>query len=132
MFLGIPTDESTTALITKYESDFLGTVELNKISTEVLESSLIEIISIGLGAAFAGVVIDLVTDKRATIEIASRAAENTSVNNLRTYLHRSPRELSKAPAKLARVIDKPTLCEVRTVKPLCVYGYECTSEDCGL
>jgi hypothetical protein len=106
MFLGIPTEESTTALITKYESDFLGTLELNKISTEVLESSLIEIISIGLGAAFAGVVIDLVTDKRATIEIASRAAENTSANNLRTYLHRSPRELSKAPAKLARVVGR--------------------------
>jgi hypothetical protein len=106
MFLGIPTDESTTALITKYESDFFGTLELNKISTEVLESSLIEIISIGLGAAFAGVVIDLVTDKRATMEIASRATENTSANNLRTYLHRSPRELSKVPANLARVVGR--------------------------
>jgi hypothetical protein len=106
MFLGIPTGDSTTALITKYESDFFEIVELNKISTEVLESSLIEIISIGLGAAFAGVVIDLVTDKRATIEIASRAAENISANNLRTYLHRSPRELSKVPATLARVVGR--------------------------
>jgi hypothetical protein len=106
MFLGIPTDESTTALITKYESDFLGTLELNKISTEVLELSVIEIISMGLGAAFAGVVIDLALDKRATIEIASRAAENTSANNLRTYIHHSPRELSKAPAKLTRVVGR--------------------------
>jgi hypothetical protein len=106
MFLGIPTGESATALITKYESDFFEIVELNKISTEVLESSLIEIISIGLGAAFAGVVIDLALDKRATIEIASRAAENTSANILRTYFHRSPRELSKAPAKLARVVGR--------------------------
>ena len=31
----------------------MGTFELNKISTEVLELSVIEIISIGLGAAFA-------------------------------------------------------------------------------
>jgi hypothetical protein len=38
------------------------------------------------------VVVDLALDKRATMEIASRAAENTSANNLRTYLHRSPRE----------------------------------------
>ena len=106
IFFGIPIDESAAALITKYESDFLGTLELNKISTEVLESSLIEIISIGLGAAFAGVVVDLALDKRATMEIASRAAENTSANNLRTYLHRSPRELSKAPAKLARVVGR--------------------------
>jgi len=72
----------------------------------VLESSLIEIMSIGLGAAFAGVVVNLVTDKRATIEIASRAAENTSANNLRTYLHLSPRELSKTPAKLARAVGR--------------------------
>ena len=92
IFFGIPTDESAAALITKYESDFFEIVELNKISTEVLESSLIEIISIGLGAAFAGVVIDLALDKRATIEIASRATENASANNLRTYIHRSPRE----------------------------------------
>jgi hypothetical protein len=106
MFLGIPTGESATALITKYESDFFEIVELNKISTEVLESSLIEIISIGLGAAFAGVVIDLALDKRTTIRIASRPTEDTSANNLRTYLHRSPRELSKAPAKLARVVGR--------------------------
>ncbi len=90
MLLGIPTDGSVAALITKYESDFFETLELNKISTEVLESSLMAIISIWLGAAFAGVVIDLVTEKRATMEIASRAAENTRANNLRTYLHRTP------------------------------------------
>jgi hypothetical protein len=106
MFLGIPTDESAAALITKYESDLFGTVELNKISTEVLETSLIEIISIGLGPAFAGVVIDLALNKRATIEIASRAAENASANNLRTYIHCSPRELSKVPARLARVVGR--------------------------
>jgi hypothetical protein len=52
IFLGSPTDESTTALITKYESDFLGTLELNKISTEVQETSEMELISMGLGAAF--------------------------------------------------------------------------------
>ena len=79
------------ALITKHERDFFGTLELNRISTEVLELSVIEIISMGLGAAFAGVVIDLATDKRVTMEIASRATENKSANILRTYLHRSPR-----------------------------------------
>ncbi len=44
------------ALITKYESDFFGKFELNKISTEVLELSVIEMISMGLGAVFAVVV----------------------------------------------------------------------------
>lgn len=85
IFLGLPTDESVAALITKYESDFFETVELNKISTDVLESSLIEIISIGLGAAFAGVVIDLLLDKSATMQMPSRAEENRSANNLRNY-----------------------------------------------
>jgi hypothetical protein len=91
MFFDVDTDWSTAALITKYERDFFGTLELNRISTEVLELSVIEIISMGLGAAFAGVVIDLATDNRVTMEIASRATENKSANILRTYLHRSPR-----------------------------------------
>jgi hypothetical protein len=67
MFLGIPTDGSTTALITKYESDFFGTLELNKISTEVLETSLIEIISRGWAAAFeVKKVEEIVRDRTAT------------------------------------------------------------------
>jgi hypothetical protein len=58
-----------TALITKYESDFFGMLELNKISTEVLETSLIEIISMGLGAAFeVKKVEEIVRDRTATIK----------------------------------------------------------------
>jgi hypothetical protein len=93
MFLGIPTDGSAAALITKYESDFFEIVELNEISTEVLESSLIEIISIGLGAAFAVVkATDAVIKESTTIEMASRGPENTRANNLRTYFHCSLQE----------------------------------------
>jgi hypothetical protein len=44
-------------------------LELNKISTEVLETSLLEIISMGLGAAFeVKKVEEIVRDRTATIK----------------------------------------------------------------
>jgi hypothetical protein len=38
------------------------------------------------------------------MEMASRGPEDTRANNLRTYFYRSLQELSKAPARRARVI----------------------------
>jgi hypothetical protein len=64
-----------------------------------------ELISMELGAAFAGVKTkDEVINERVSIEMASRGPENTRANNLRTYFYRSLQELSKAPARLARVM----------------------------
>ena len=58
-----------------------------------------------LGAAFAGVkTTDAVINERVSMEMASRGPEDTRANNLRTYFYRSLQELSKAPARRARVI----------------------------
>jgi hypothetical protein len=58
-----------------------------------------------LVAAFAGVkATDVVINEKVSMEMASRGPENTRANNLRTYFYCSLRELSKAPARLARVM----------------------------
>jgi len=52
----------------------------------VLETSLIEIISMELGAAFAGVKARVeVISERVSMEMVSRGPENIRANNLRTY-----------------------------------------------
>jgi hypothetical protein len=68
------------AVITKYLGNFFEILEVNVISTEVQETSAIELISIGLAKAFAGVKVRVVAvKKRAFMETPNR-------NNLRRTL----------------------------------------------
>jgi hypothetical protein len=76
-------DGTALAVITKYASDFFGILDVNKISTEVQESSATELISMELDDAFAGEI--------AIIEMASKGPENRRVKDLRTRLNFSAR-----------------------------------------